>query len=482
MSNINDLQFRKMKYSGEFTDSNHLSTALLTKPEISRTIAYAFGDKYHLSYLTQGSGRVSEKYKMVGNGEYIWSLMGQLTKSVAITGDTTPARATGEVGKAFTPFTIPLEDKYFAKGDKVKFGDRYIARVQTEPTQIGRSYLYTMQLITHDSADAIPEYLLEPGRSVGWAGTAFEEGSKGASSKKATPMWFRNQMSTSRLSWGMTGGARTDVMALEFKNGGKSSALWMYEEEYQNMMHWNRIAEIDRWYNRYNKTSQGTVLLPGENGRPVLQGAGLIQQLEGTNYREYSTITEDFLREFLTDLQIQAKDAENTHFMLFTGSEGLKQFDQALKTARVAYNLVDTHFVSKHGKDLHFGNNFRSYKGLLGSTFTVAYNPLFDDATLHTEIDPETNMPYESGRMVFMDLSDYDGEPNVSLCAKGADGIDRSMLHWCTEGSTTYSGGNAAQKMMRSSDFDGFQCHYLSETSLKVINPLSCGQMVKRRS
>jgi len=482
MAKINDLQFKKMKYSGEFTDSNHLSTALLTKPEISRTIAYAFGDKYHLSYLTQGSGRVSDKYKMVGNGEYMWSLMGQLTKAVAIVGDTSPARATGEVGKNFTPFTIPLEDKYFAKGDKVKFGDKLFARVQEEPRQVGRSYVYTMQLITHDPNDFIPASLLQPGRSIGWAGTAFEEGSKGGSSKNATPMWFRNQMNTSRMSWGMTGGARTDVMALEFKNGssGQKSALWLYEEEYQQMMHWNRIAEIDRWYSRYNKAGNGTVNLPGENGRPVLQGAGLIQQLEGTNYREYSTLTEDFLRQFLTDLQLQAKDAENSHFMLFTGSEGMNQFDQALKTARIAYQLVDTHFVSKHGKELAFGNNFKSYKGLLGSTFTVVYNPLFDDASLHTEIDPTTNLPYESGRMVFLDLSDYDGEANISLCAKGADGVDRSMVHWCTEGSTTYQGADA-QKRMRSNDFDGFECHYLSETSLKVINPLSCGQMVKRR-
>ena len=477
MSNINALQFTKMKYSGEFTDSNHISTALLSKPEISNTLAYAFGDKYHLSYLTQGSGRVSEKYKMVGNGEYIWSLMGQLTKSIAITGDTVPAAATGEVGKGFSSFTIPLEDKYLALGDKVKFGDRYIARVQAEPQQIGRSYIYTMQLVTHDASDAIPSYLLEPGRSIGWAGTAFEEGSKGASSKKATPMWFKNQMNTSRLSWGMTGSARTDVMALSM---GKGKAIWMYEEEYQQMMQWNRIAEIDRWYSRYNRTAQGTVTLPGQNGRQVMQGAGLLQQIEGTNHREYSTMTEDFLREFLTDLQLQAKDAENSHFMLTTGAEGLKQFDQALKTARIAYELVDTHFVSKHGSDLKFGNNFRSYKGLLGSTFTVAYNPLFDDATLHTDIDPTTNLPYESGRMVFMDLSDYEGEPNISLCAKGADGVDRSMVHWCTEGSTTYQGGEASKKM-RSNDFDGFECHYLSETSLKVINPLSCGQMVKRR-
>jgi hypothetical protein len=483
MAKINDLQFTKMKYNGEFTDTNHLSTALLTKPEIARTVAYAFGDKYHLSYLTQGSGRVSDKYKMVGNGEFMWSLMGQLTKAVAITGDTVPARATGDVGRAFSSFTIPLEDKYFALGDKVKFGDKYTARVQEEPRQVGRSYIYTMQLITHDGSDAIPASLLEPGRSVGWAGTAFEEGSKGGSSKKATPMWFKNQMSTSRLSWGMTGSARTDVMALGMgKNkSGNQQFLWLYEEEYQQMLQWNRISEIDRWYNRYNKSSNGTVNLPGQSGRQVKQGAGLLQQLEGTNYREYSNLSEDYLRDFLTDLQIQAKDAENSHFMLMTGSEGLKQFDQALKTARIAYELVDTHFVSKHGGDLHFGNNFRSYKGLLGSTFTVAYVPMFDDATLHTEIDPDTNLPYESGRMVFLDVADYEGEANISLCAKGADGVDRSMVHWCTEGSTTYQGGEA-QKRMRSNDFDGFECHYLSETSIKVINPLSCGQMVKRRA
>lgn len=479
MSKLNQLQFKKMRYSGEFTDQNHLSQALLTKPEIAQTLAYAFGDKFHLSYLTMGSGRVSDKYKLIGNGEFIWALQGQLTKSVQIVGTAVPAT---NPGKNFTPFILMLEDKYLAHGDKVMFPSGKQARVQKEPEQIGKAWKYTFQLITHDPNAYLAASDVAVGVNLGWAGTAFEEGSRGGSSKKATPMWFRNQMNTSRMSWGMTGGARTDVMALEMTNQktGKKSALWLYEEEYQNLLQWNRIAEIDRWYSRYNRTAQGTVHLPGANGRAVLQGAGLIQQIEGTNSRQYDVLTEDFLREFMTDLQLQSREAENSSWMLFTGAAGLKQFDQALKTARLNYQVVDTHFVSKHGKDLHFGNNFRSYKGLMGGDFTVVYNPLFDDASLHTGIDPDTNLPYESSRMVFMDMSDYEGEPNVSLIAKGADGVDRSLIHWCTEGSTTYSGEGAAKKM-RSNDFDGFECHYLSETSLKVINPLSCGQMVKRR-
>jgi len=479
---INSLQFRKAKFDSSMVDQNSLSHALLTKPEISNTLAYAFGDKFHLNYLTAGSGRVSENYKMTGNEEIMWPLMGQLTKSVQITGDSTPAAATNAVGLGFSPFQVPLEDKYFAVGDKVKFPSGAVARVQEEPkSRPGGGYTYVMVIFSHDSTAFIPASDLAVGANLGWAGTSFEEFSKGGSSKNAKPMWFKNQMTTSRIKWGMSGGARTDVMVLEFKGEKGKSALWMYQEEYQQMMHWNRITEIDRWYSLYNRTPQGTVEMPGTNGRPVKSGAGLIQQLEGTNYREYTDLNEDFIRDFMIDLQIQSKNAENTHYMVFTGSVGMNLFDKAMKDARSSYNIVDTNFVSKNKGDLKFGANFTSYQGLLGTTVTLVYVPLFDDQTLHTDIDDETGQPYESGRFVICDMGDYDGEANISLCAKGADGIDRSFLRWCNDGSTSYEGA-AANKLMRSSDVDGFEVNYLSETLLKVVNPLSCGMMVKRRA
>jgi hypothetical protein len=479
---INTLQFRKMKFNSEFTDQNSLANALLTKPEISNSLVYAFGDKFHLNYLTAGSGRVSENYKQTGNEEIMWPLMGQLTKSVQIVGDSTPAAATGAVGRGFLPFTVPVEDKYFALGDKVKFKSGAVARVQEEPKQRpGGGWNLTLVIFSHDFNAFIPATDLTVGSNIGWAGTSFEEFSKGGSSKNAKPMWFKNQMTTSRIKWGMSGGARTDVMVLEMKTESGKSALWMYQEEYQQMLHWQRITEIDRWYSVYNRTPQGTVEMPGSNGRPVKSGAGLIQQLEGTNYREYTDLNEDFIRDFLTDLQIQSKDAENSHYMVFTGATGKDLFDKAMKDSRQNYNIVDTHFVSKHEGDLKFGNNFTSYKGLLGSVVTLVYVPLFDDATLHTDIDEETGRPYESGRMVFLDFADFEGEANISLCAKGADGIDRSFLRWCNDGATTYEGASSMKRLMRSSDVDGFEVNYLSETLLKVINPLSCGMLVKKR-
>ncbi len=477
---INSLQFRKQKFSSELTDQNSLAQALLTKPEISRTLAYAFGDKYHLNYLTMGSGRVSERYELVGNEEVMWPLQGQLVKSVQVTGTSSPAPANSP-GLNFTAFTVPLEDKYFALGDTVKFPSGTLARVQSEPTQQGDKWLYTLVIVSHDATDFIEAADLVIGVNLGFAFPAFEEYSKGGSSKKATPMWFRNQMTTSRYKWSMSGGSRTDVMVLEFKGeGGKRSALWMYQEEYQAMLQWNRITEIQRWYSRFNRTSNGTVEIPGQNGRPVKYGGGLIQQLEGTNFREYTTLDEDFIRDFLLDLQIQSKESENSQYMAFTGASGLSDFDKAMKDSRQQFNLVDTHFVSKHGSGLKFGDNFVTYKGLMGTTITLVHVPLFDDKTLHTDIDPDTNLPFESGRFVICDMGDYDGESNISLCAKGADGIDRSFLRWCNDGAVTFEGSNM-KSLMRSSDIDGFEVNYLSETLLKVINPLSCGMLVKSR-
>ena len=108
MARINHLQWREGKLNhGDFTDSNNLAQALMTEPEIYKTLAYAFGDKYYLQYLTAGSGRVADKYKALGNNEYMWPMMGDLTKSIPITGV-----VTGN-GLGHSTFTVPLGEKYF---------------------------------------------------------------------------------------------------------------------------------------------------------------------------------------------------------------------------------------------------------------------------------------------------------------------------------------------------------------------------------
>jgi len=480
---INKQQFTKQKWNAGLTDQNNLANALMTQPEIvSKALAYVFGEKYAMQFLTMGTGRVSNKFTKVGNEQFRWPLQGNLTKAIPLV-----AASVGN-GVNFTEFSITLEENYFAVGDVLVFDSRNNqARVQHPPQSTGgNGWVYRMALVTGNTLEAVDAADLAIGSEVSIEYTAFEEYSKGGSSKETYPMWFTNQLTTSRKSFSMSGSAQTDVMILEVggsRGGGKSSKktkLWMFEKEYQFMMQWMEEAERLRWYGKYNRTTNGTVKLPGENGRPVKVGAGVLEQIANSNKRNYTEMTAKIIREFILDLMQNSQDAANKKFIAFTGLGGLDEFSKAMKTEISNSTIVDTKFVTGQGVNLTLGSEFTTYKGLLGTEFTVAHLPMLDNPVNNRELHPKTGRPLESYRFIILDFSMYGGESNISLLAKGADGVDRSLRSWYTSGSHTPPGvkDSGASRMLASNSLDGWEVHFLSETGIKVVNPLSCGELV----
>ncbi len=481
---INNLQFTKQKWHSGMTEQNNLATALLTEPEISKTLAYAFGPKkYALSYLTQGMGRMSSTHKVLGNREFRWPLMGMLTKAVLITaqvnGGATP-------GLNRTTFKIKLAEKLFGVGDVLATHSRVLVRVQADPEADGADYIYTLQLVNPDPAGYVDANDLTSGKEISKEFSAFEEGSEGGTDYETTPFWFENQMTTMRSEFSMTGGAQTDVMVLQV--GGpdkKGSFLWMYEKEYQHMLKWNEYCERMLWYSEYNKDPQGQVHLPGANGRPVFMGAGILSQIAPSNVRKYTSLTENTIRTFLTDLMENAKDADQTKFVGFCGYWFFDEFHRAMKSSVAEYGVTTDggKFISGSGQELTLGGQFTTYRGLNGTEITLIHNPLYDNKVSNRKLHPVTKKPTESYRCTILDFGMYGGESNISMVSKGADGIDRSLLTWYTAGAQTPSGAMGADNVkgymstMRSNGVDGWTCHFLSEKGIKVINPLSCGEL-----
>jgi hypothetical protein len=479
---VSKLEWRRMKYDSQtMVDSNSLAQALMTKPELSSVVSNAIGDKFYLQYLTQGSGRiakgeVSNKFKYLGNSQYKWWLYGDLTHPVALTATT----AGSNIGYAGVPFDIQVGEPYYAEGDVLRLRSGAQIRVQNNGTSIGTHTIYSCALVTSNPSDTVPAADLAAGEMTVFLYSAFEEGSEGGSSKRAFPMGFENQLTTCRQTYAITGSAATDTMVLNMKTDkNQSYNLWMNYEEFIQMKLWMQEAEYLRWYGKYNRTAQGEVLLPGKNGRPVLIGGGVFDQLANSNTRTYSleTANEDLFRDFLIDLQLASKEAENKKFFVFTGMGGWNTFHKAMNEARKGAQIVDTTFLSKTSLGLKFGESFVTYKGLAGTELTIVYNPLFDDKNKHPYLHPQTGLPYESYKMVFLDFSDYDGESNIQMVTKGKDGQDRSMVMWYTSGGATPTAGEVQKTLLRSHGRDTFECYKLSETGIMIKNPLTCGML-----
>lgn len=484
MSGFNQLQFTKSKWHSGMTEQNHLAQALLTQPEVlTKTIAYAFGPKkYALGYLTQGMGHMAKNVKaMIGNRQYRWPLMGMLAKAIPIiglvSGGSTP-------GINRSTFIVEIAEKHFSLGDILVTDGGYQFRVQTDPTPgLNGGWNYTCQLSKPDPTLYIPSSEFERGKQLSKGFTAVEEYSNEAGSFiQATPFWFENQLTTVRSTFSMSGGAQTDVMVLQIGGPGrKGSMLWMYEQEYQHMLQWNDMCEWMMWYSEYNRDAAGQVHLPGENGRPVLIGAGVHEQIAPSNRRTYTVLTENLIREFLNDLQEQSYNSDSKKWVAFCGWWFFDAFDRAMKSSIQRYTLVDSKFITGSGQELTLGGQFVSYKGLNGNEITLVHNPMYDNPVRNRKLHPVTGKPLESYRATFLDFGQYGGESNIAMVAKGADGIDRSMLSWFTAGSQTPSGGDAGAKgytsAMRSNALDGWACHFLSEKGIRIINPLSCGML-----
>lgn len=482
---ISNLQLYKGKFMEGMNEQNNLVTALMTRPEdVTGALAWVCGyyyEKYPLGYLTQGMGRT----KIIGNDEYEWSLMGEIDKPITVmslvTGGSTP-------GINHTTFKVMVEGpKWFDIGDVIVglSGQDYQMRVQDNPDQDGNNYILTLQLISPDPTKYLPAESYASGAEFTRWTTAFEEYSRGGHATKASPFKLRNQLTTHRKSDIYTGSVVTDVMYMKLTDPttGKASLLWADWAQWQFMLQWYEEVEMAKWYGIYNRDAQGIVHLPGGNGRPVLTGAGVLQQIAPANRRTYTTLTEDIILEFLTDLSMNSRDVDSRKFMAFTGWEGMRQFHNALKNSAAAYTLVDTKFVFGNGQELGLGGQFVTYRGLNGVELTLKHCPMYDNPTKHLKLHPQTLKPLESYRFTILDFGMYGGESNIQLFAKGANGIDRSMMSWYTAGSTTPTGGAGGDAMsyknyMRSSDIDGYSIHFLSQQGVMVKNPMACGELI----
>lgn len=466
---INNLQlYRGKKFDG-LIDSNKLSNAFLTQPEIvNKTLSFVFGYHYGnpLSLLTGGIG----KTQYVDNSEFQWHLIGDLERPSLITENLQPADPTPGIGG--TPFKVKMAEKQFVSGEVLIPDDReFPVIVIGDALQDGNEYIYTLQLLDGklEPSKFMPPALLTPGKEFSKDFSAFEEGSsRSGITTYGSPFQLRNRLTIHRKHYELTGGAATDVMVIAMKDpkSGKTSFLWENLAEWTFLQQWYR--EIDRAL-VYNKFGQS----PGENGRPVLTGAGLRDQISPANRREYTVLTESVIRDFLMDLSYNVIDQGKRKFVALCGEGFMDMFDRAMKEVARGWQLIDTKFITGSGQELSLGGQFTTYKGLNGTEVTLMHYPCYDDPVHNRKLHPLTLRPLESYRATFIEYGQYDGQANIQKMAKRG----REQLMWYNGGSMSPEGGNTSKSKF-GTKYDGYEVEVLSEIGLKLHNPLSCGELV----
>lgn len=464
--NLKKLRLYEDTFNSEgMTDENSLANALLTQPDVlSPVITHLSGredKRFPLSFLTEGLGNV----KYINDIEYDYPVMGRINKSVAAVANTDISVAGG---------TVTFAERWFNKNYVIEFGDSNNTqlRITGDPTPGAGGFVYPVQLVTSDATATVSSSDLAGILAVQlFAANAFS-GSRGTESNWVAPSKMRNQISLLRKSYRYEGNMPDRVVNFEFNVGGRTTNLWYDFEEYQHMLRWKEECELAMWYSKYNRDANGVIHQTDENGKPVPLGSGVLEQIP--NVDTYSQLTAAKLKSVVRDALYGASDAAQMNIVLFTGLGGMEEFDNAMKeevsTGAYIKNTDPASFISGSGRNLSLGGFFTQYQHIDGHTITVRHLPLFDHGAraLASERHPVTGLPMESYRMVFLDMSVYDGENNVAMVTRKG----RELMRWAVAGASVPPGfgGNA----LRATDVDGAAVHFLKEAGISIRRATNC--------
>ena len=477
---LNNLQLYRGRRFSDLVDENMISNALLSKPhEVAGLLSLVFGTKDDgvstaIDLITGGLGRTM----IIDNREYEWSVMIDSEHAVNIRyakwngADVTASTTAGLNG---TPIYIGLEERWFGPGSVLSMDDvNFQVRVNGVPYQDGSTWVYECYVAEGFAGAYIPGEFLLPGRQVSRIGSAYEEYSDEADIiNYQTPFKMRNNLTTLRLTYDITGDAYSTVLAIALTDPetGKKSYLWSDYQYWIALREWKRREEKFLLFSKSNRNSDGTYALKGTNGRPVPISAGLFEQVSPANIRYYTTLTAELLEDYLFDLCYNILGTNERKFVALTGEMGFREFDRILKEKVASFNLIDTTFVTGSGQNLTLGGQFTTYKMTNGIELSLKRCALFDNMEMFRQLHPLTGKPLMSYTFLFVDMGTRDGQSNiVKVCRKG-----REFVQWTTGGSVIPSGYGNSINTLRSNSRDGYSVHFLGEEGIMLRNPLSCG-------
>lgn len=460
------MKVKKTYYnSDQMTDTNSLSNALVSSPEkISPMITHLGGredKRFPLSFLTEGLGNA----KSIGKLEYEYDVNYQFRKTRPVA--QTPS-STVDLGRGGQPFTLTFPDKWFIKDYILVSESGVQVRIMSEPVPNGNNWDYTVQIVSPDTP-VMPSDDVQSGKRFGQMfAPVGVDWSRGNASNWQAPAKVRHRLTTIRKSYQFSGNSKDYVAEFDLPvKGGKTTKMWMDYEEWQHFLKWKEESELYLWYGKRTYDADGVVQMKDENGQPVVIGPGLLDQI--INKDTYSKLTASKLRALIGDVFFGMSDAQNVNVTLYTGTGGAREFDRAMKEELGSTNFTiysDGKFLTGEGRSLTLTGYFKRYEHVDGHTINVVKTPLFDNSALAqaSRRHPESGLPIESYRMVFVDQSRYEGEPNLQMISKKG----REMLKWAVAGSTIPKGYGNSQ--LRASDIDGASVHFLK----------TCGVCLKR--
>lgn len=397
--------------------------------ELTKKLTYILGSQkrnYPISVMTLGGVGYGVENRSIelNDVQFTYPVMGKINKACLVY--STEYDSNDKPGLGNGKFYITFGDNYIKRFYNIRsqFGTQVYIHGDPEPMASG-GYRYTCQLNPAQPGDWIDPKELEPG--VKWVEmftNVAESESRSTESKSQVPGKFKNQMGFQRAGMSWAGNAANKVMNIEVstdRNPGQKTNIWMDYFMWQFEERWLEENEHYYWYSRYNRLQDGTIpLLDVYTGKPIPTGSGIFEQILNTD--SYSKLTYKILSSKVGDALFGQNDTEGMTITLMGGTGARREVHRALMEAGAQFfsafggmgNIADK-FVTGSGYNLMLGGYFDGFYHIDGYTIKFKHNPLFDTGRVAqvSPLHPESGLPLESYRLVFLDDSDVDGEPNI---------------------------------------------------------------------
>lgn len=410
--------------------------------ELTKKLTYILGDynkSFPISTMTLGGvGYGNEKSAVeLDDVQYTYPVMGRDNK-VSFVYETL-YQVGDKPGLGNQPFYIILSDNWIKRFYIIEseLGIQAYVLETPEPYAAG-GYRYKVQLDPAGPKDFCPLTQLNVGTKWIAVNTAVPESeSRTTESTMAMPGLFKNQMSFMRTGMSWAGNAANKVMRIKAKTDKGETDMWMDFALWQFEKKWLEDCEHYYWYSRYNRLADGTVPLKDlYSGKVIPRGSGILEQIG--NKSTYSKLSYNTLSNKIGDALFGQTDSGDMTITLMTGTGGRREFHRTMVEAGATlltnFQGVADKFVTGSGRNLMLGGFFDGFYHVDGMTVKVKYNPIFDTGrkALVSPTHPESGLPLESYRMVFLDDSDVDGQPNIQHVAQKG----RSFRHGVIKGMT----------------------------------------------
>jgi hypothetical protein len=402
--------------------------------ELTKKLTYILGkneNNYPLSMMTMGGEGFGNNNttKEIDDVQFTYPVIGQLDKA-NVTFDTIYT-GSDKPGIANSPFYLIFPDNYIKRFTIIQSegGTQAYTLEEGEPLPTG-GFRYKVQLDPAGPSDWCPVPQTYAG--VKWVRlhTAVPESeSRTTESNMAVPGAFKNQMGFMRTGFSWAGNAANKIMKITVTGkDGKSTEVWMDWFMWQFEQQWLADCEHYYWYSRYNRLPDGTIPLKDMlTGKTIPRTSGVLEQI--ANRSSYSKLTYQTLVNKVGDALFGQNDSGNMTITLMGGRGARRELDRIIREAGGMLlgnnwgNIADR-FVTGTGYNMMLGGFFDGFYHIDGYTIKFKHNPIFDTGRVAkaSPLHPESGLPLESYRMVFIDDSDVDGQPNIMHVAQKGRG------------------------------------------------------------